>query len=391
MEVAQGDSLSYQQMIDYLSTYDLTTDAAYAYLDSVIDLDECILYFAAQAYYDNMDWPGTNIKFWRERSASGKWRWILFGLDFGFGLYAHGPSEDHIAFMFSTVETRYSNPPWATLLQRKLIENPTIRNRFINQIADLLNTNFKSERVVSVINTLANHISNEISRHRSRWGLQGENLNKMTTFAQQRPAFLRDHVRNYFKCGSNGAIIINATEGGSVQLNTLTLQAADMPFNGIYFSDNEVHLKAIPDSGYKFDGWSGAVSTGDIAIDILVTGSTNLTASFSIDSSLTTVEENEDSRFPREFSLSQNYPNPFNPTTTFEFQIAEFPENGTGGLVVLKVFDVLGKEVATIVNEELPTGMYSRQWKAVGLTSGVYFYQLRANSFVDTKKLILMK
>src|SRR3972149_2120634 len=82
--------------------------------DSLIDLDECILYFAAQAYYDNLDCPGTNIKFWRERSASGKWRWILFGVEFGFGLYAHGPWEDHIAFMFSPVETRYSNPPWAT-------------------------------------------------------------------------------------------------------------------------------------------------------------------------------------------------------------------------------------------------------------------------------------
>ena len=121
MKVIQGDSLSYQQLIDYISTNDMTTDDAYTYLDSVIDLDECILYFAAQAYYDNLDWPGTNIKFWRERSASGKWRWILFGVEFGFGLYAHGPWEDHVAFMFSPVETRYSNPPWATLLQRKLI------------------------------------------------------------------------------------------------------------------------------------------------------------------------------------------------------------------------------------------------------------------------------
>jgi len=80
MEVIHGDSLHYQRLIDYISTSDMTTDAAYAYLDSVIDLDECILYFAAQAYYDNMDWPGTNIKFWRERSATGKWRWILCGL-----------------------------------------------------------------------------------------------------------------------------------------------------------------------------------------------------------------------------------------------------------------------------------------------------------------------
>ena len=285
MKVIQGDSLSYQQLIDYISTNDMTTDDAYTYLDSVIDLDECILYFAAQAYYDNLDWPGTNIKFWRERSASGKWRWILFGVEFGFGLYAHGPWEDHVAFMFSPVETRYSNPPWATLLQRKLIENPTFRNRFINQIADLLNTNFKSERVIEVINTLANHISSEITKHRARWGIAGENLNKMTSFAQERPAYMRDHVRNYFNCGEDGTLTINATTGGSVQLNTLRLQSDDMPFSGIYFQGNEVHLNAIPVSGYKFDGWNGSVTSSAESISVSVTGSANLYASFSIDTS----------------------------------------------------------------------------------------------------------
>ena len=204
MKVIQGDSVSYSRLINYISTNDMTTDAAYAYLDSVIDLNECILYFAAQAYYDNLDWPGTNIKFWRERSDAGKWRWIVFGTEFGFGLYAHGPFEDHISFMFSPVETRYSNPPWATLLQRKLIENPIVKNRFINQIADLLNTNFTTGKVKEVINKLADHISSEITKHRTRWGIAGENLDKMTTFAEQRPAYLRDHVRNYFGCGKDG-------------------------------------------------------------------------------------------------------------------------------------------------------------------------------------------
>ena len=286
MKVIQGDSLGYQHLIDYISTNDMTTEAAYAYLDSAIDLDECILYFAAQAYYDNMDWPATNIKFWRERSASGKWRWILFGVEFGFGLYGHGQWEDHIAFMFAPTETRYTNEPWPTLLQRKLIENPIIRNRFINQIADLLNTNFKPDSVVEVINTLADHISNEIVRHRNRWGLTGEDINeKLIPFAEGRPAYLRDHVRNFFKCGNNGTLTIDATEGGSVQLNTLRLSSADMPWSGIYFQDNDIHLKAVPDIGYKFDGWSGSVNSDAVSLTFSVGSSTNLAASFSIDSS----------------------------------------------------------------------------------------------------------
>jgi hypothetical protein len=93
----------------------------------------------------------------------------------------------------------------------------------------------------------------------------------MISFAQNRPAYLRDHVRNYFNCGNNGTLTINAAEGGSVQLNTLRLQSDDMPFSGIYFQGNEIHLKAIPASGYKFDGWSGSATSTEKSISLSVT------------------------------------------------------------------------------------------------------------------------
>jgi hypothetical protein len=86
-----------------------------------------------------------------------------------------------------------------------------------------------------------------------------------------------------------------------------------------------------------------------------------------------------------EYVLGQNYPNPFNPTTTISYQI---PKNG---LVSLVVYDALGTEVATLVNEEKTQGKYSIEFNALNLPSGVYFYTLRAGDFVSTKKLILMK
>ncbi|HSR17839.1 MAG TPA: T9SS type A sorting domain-containing protein, partial [Ignavibacteriaceae bacterium] len=107
---------------------------------------------------------------------------------------------------------------------------------------------------------------------------------------------------------------------------------------------------------------------------------------------ITFVEEDLD-ELPSDFLLSQNYPNPFNPTTNFEFSIPTGRNKWISnfGLVSLKIFDILGREVATIVNEELPAGSYKYQWNAVGLASGIYFYQLKAGDFVSTKKLILMK
>ena len=85
------------------------------------------------------------------------------------------------------------------------------------------------------------------------------------------------------------------------------------------------------------------------------------------------------------YSLSNNYPNPFNPSTTIKYQIPEL------SFVTLKVYDVLGNEIATLVNEEKPIGNYEIVFNATDLTSGVYFYQLQAGSFVETKKMILMK
>ncbi len=88
---------------------------------------------------------------------------------------------------------------------------------------------------------------------------------------------------------------------------------------------------------------------------------------------------------PIEFSLGQNYPNPFNPNTTINYQIREL------SFVTLKVFDVLGNEVATLVNEVKPIGTYEITWTAENLPSGIYFYRLQAGSFVETKKMVLLR
>ena len=97
----------------------------------------------------------------------------------------------------------------------------------------------------------------------------------------------------------------------------------------------------------------------------------------------TAVDEN--TSFPISFTLKQNYPNPFNPTTEIKYQLSE------NTLVMLRVFDVLGREVATVVNEQKPAGNYTTTFNAAGLASGIYFYRLDAGSFTQTKKMVLMK
>lgn len=88
---------------------------------------------------------------------------------------------------------------------------------------------------------------------------------------------------------------------------------------------------------------------------------------------------------PQAFALNQNYPNPFNPSTTISFSLPY------EAFVSLSVFDVLGREVSTIVNEELSAGNYSREWYAGRLPSGIYFYNLQAGAYSATKKVVLLK
>jgi hypothetical protein len=88
---------------------------------------------------------------------------------------------------------------------------------------------------------------------------------------------------------------------------------------------------------------------------------------------------------PKAFALEQNFPNPFNPSTTFRFSVA------SSQMVSMKIYDILGREVETLVHEQMKPGTYSIQWNASHMSSGVYFYRLQSGSFVETKKLMLLK
>ena len=88
---------------------------------------------------------------------------------------------------------------------------------------------------------------------------------------------------------------------------------------------------------------------------------------------------------PDKFTLEQNYPNPFNPSTNLEFGISR------SGFVSLKIYDMLGKEVMTLVNSNLTPGTYKYDFDGTGLSSGIYYYTLSAENFSQTKRMTLIK
>jgi len=100
---------------------------------------------------------------------------------------------------------------------------------------------------------------------------------------------------------------------------------------------------------------------------------------------LTEVEKLTITSIPNDIQLYQNYPNPFNPSTKIRYSV---PQSSN---VVIKVFDILGNEIETLVNEEKPMGSYDVKFEGANLPSGIYFYRLKTSEFISIKKMLLLK
>ncbi len=124
---------------------------------------------------------------------------------------------------------------------------------------------------------------------------------------------------------------------------------------------------------------------GDGKPDLAVTNSNASSVSVFLNTTIVTDIEEVKNFIPTDYSLSQNYPNPFNPSTNINFSLPN------ESFVTLKIYDILGREVIQLVNQRLKTGSYNFSFDAKGLTSGVYFYRLQADNFVETKKMLLLK
>lgn len=153
-----------------------------------------------------------------------------------------------------------------------------------------------------------------------------------------------------------------------------------MPVGYTYDPGTVVTLTAVPDTGWEFVEWGGDMSGNTNPDTITMNTDKSITATFQLINSIDGLPE-----IPTKYELSQNYPNPFNPSTTIKFALKE------PGPTTLKIFDILGREVATIVDKEMKAGYYSIVYRNVNLATGVYFYQIHSKKFSAIKKMLLVK
>ncbi len=163
------------------------------------------------------------------------------------------------------------------------------------------------------------------------------------------------------------------------------LGGTTIPENGWFDIGEEVQVAAIVNSGYDFMEWegtgSGSFNGNTNPVTITMNGPITQIAKFSLIDAIDLL----DMVIPTEFALHQNYPNPFNPSTTIPFSIPKVEH------VTIKIYNILGMQVATVLDRELSIGNYAYRWDATDLAGGIYYYVIQAGNFKQVKKMVLVK
>lgn len=288
--VVIGTNTDYLTMMNYLAQNTLSVPANYAKMHDWIDVSSFIDYYASEIFFRNHDWPGNNIKYWKTNDSGGRWRWILFDTDFGMGIWNSQPSENTLELATATNGPSWPNPPWSTLLFRRLLENSEFRNQFVNRFADLLNSRFSVENVYKAIDKKKELIVDEIGKHYQKWNTDQynnwySNVQAVINFANGRPSNVYNHIRQKFNFQNPQNITARAdSTQGYIQLNSLKL--TKFPWKGAYFPDVPVSLTAVPLAGYRFVKWNGITVGSNLStISIVPQASLDLTAVFENDGS----------------------------------------------------------------------------------------------------------
>ena len=257
----EGSNADYVELLDFLKSNNLASDANYEVVARQIDINNFIDYQLSQIYFNNRDWPGNNIKFWKPQTEDGKWRWIMFDTDFGFGIYnGNDFTLNTIQFALEPNGPSWPNPAWSTFLLRKLVENAKFKFAFINRFADMMNTTFVGSSVVSNIDSIAAIVQPEIQRNYDKWGavsLVGwqNAVQTMKNFAMNRVPYVQGHINQQFvRAGIYEVTLSNSpSSAGSIKINTIEV-SGDL-WKGKYFENVPVTLTAKAFRGFRFKKW----------------------------------------------------------------------------------------------------------------------------------------
>ncbi|MEN1760712.1 CotH kinase family protein [Anoxynatronum sibiricum] len=292
------DIEEFQQHMSRITGFALSEEERFQLAATLIDMDHWYDHLATQLYAANTDWISNNMRVWRKRTTAyqpdapyghdGRWRWILFDLDYAFDFLGYG-YETHDTVSWLAEESA---------LFHKLSRSEAFRNGFSSRLADLLNTVFRTTHVQSEADFFTRQLGEEMPRNIHRWPQYGDmeswhrEIQVIHDYAALRPDYLRQHTAAYFGLPGSVPVALDLplTHQGEVTMSTLaaaelvSYQDSDGVFRGEWFAGVPLHLTATPAAGWQFSHWE--ISGGGL------TPGSELTAGSLNDSAITLTPQN---------------------------------------------------------------------------------------------------
>lgn len=279
---AHGDGSHYQQLIQFVKTNDMTLPLNYQYVQTQMEVSEFMNYFITEIYVNNQDWLHQNIKCWREHSATGKWRWLLYDLDWGFG------GEDvriPTPYVHNAIQWVLEHGEASILFQR-LILNEEFKKEFAQRFATHLNLTFHTGRVHRTIEKMVQRITPEMPRQIERWGaIQSmaywhAQLGRLFEFAQHRPQFVFRHLEETLHLDGKAELIVEVSDSVAGWITVDEVPGPTPILAGPWFKNIPLRLQAHPNMGWLFVRWEGKYPSNADKISLTLTDHTFMRAVF---------------------------------------------------------------------------------------------------------------
>ena len=287
-----GDASHFTESHNIITNQSANSPNFVEVFSSRFDLDNYLDYFIFQTYIQNRDWMGidwgiNNVKLWRQDTAGGIWRYMMYDTDFGFALYGGSIYHNYI--------NRARNPDYPnqhSQIFNHALNNADFRCRFVNRYDDLINTAFQTDVFDEVVDELKTELAPAIPDHIAQWSNQMgpysytywlNSVNGLKTYNSTRIPTARQHINQSFNLQGQKLVELAAspTNTGHIKINSIQ---PPLPWDGIYHGGCPITTEAIPSFGYLFSHWTSDdtnyQNAQDATIQVALSDNTTLTAHF---------------------------------------------------------------------------------------------------------------